>query len=707
MKKHNQLLLLALVFGLAMPIALEAAKRGVPAIDLVSSSDSGSDDDSEPGKRRRRGAVAVDEAGPSGVVATSSVPVADSLAVKEQFMGYVAGGNVAGMNSILSSKLLTNFNFELYGSTPLMVAAANGKEESVNFLLNLCVQQNLHDSQGKTALMLAIERRHVEVVKQLTARRHKVTWHTDLTGKSLLDYATESGDDDIKAAVESLYLEVPVVAAPAPVMNRTAFFAAAVSENIAVLDTLFNAGDMVDVNCFDGFHCTPLMHAASAGKLNSVQWLLAHSANVGMRHTEDGRTALMFAVEKGHVVVVDLLMRISDIASKDFSGKTAEDHAPAGSVIRKMLVDYKNTECPQLFINAAQTGNFTAVSNLLDTVDINHLDPATQKTALMLAIEHGHEGLAELLIAFGASKDVVCPADGNTALHYAIEREQITVVKTLLKPFGMISQAADITIENNARRNALAVATSYGNAAIIQAVRDAEEMVLTCGICMDKITPDSKDIISCKKGAIDCKAKNWLEKEMRDRTQHLYCKQCLQQWRAIKSTCPLHNAALNASCLEALGVIVVPPLAVPAHAVLHHGGLGIWAGTVLPGATTQLIAAVASNNAVMVRNLLAAGADVNEIDPSGRAALGVYLSNLHHGGGFGGGIDIGILVALLDASVDVITPIPALAHYYDPLITNMSGHAWVNAVNYHTQTSRHLINLRYARQLAGLPGFRN
>ncbi len=53
---------------------------------------------------------------------------------------------------------------------------------------------------------------------------------------------------------------------------------------------------------------TALINAAMRGHVESVQVLLDAEVNVGAK-TNDGRTALMFAEERGHTGIVELLKK--------------------------------------------------------------------------------------------------------------------------------------------------------------------------------------------------------------------------------------------------------------------------------------------------------------------------------------------------------------------------------------------------------------
>ncbi|MBM3892834.1 hypothetical protein FJ365_00335 [Candidatus Dependentiae bacterium] len=728
MNKYNFLGFLAVVVGFAVSLSLEAAKKRLPVIDLVSSSDSESDSVTEGEKRRRRGS-AVDDTGAAAPVFGA---VGAPRSPEEQFIGYAASGDVAGMEAMITAPDDTGFydwNCIVDNTTPLMAAAANGRLDTVSFIVGLGVNQNMQNAEGKTALMLAIERHHARVVRMLLNRKtNKELKDTAL--RSIKDYAEASGNADIIGAVTAHCDGVgalPAASAADREAASLAFFNATTRSavdrgDVTEMERLYTTGHIPDLNwpspAFNNY--TALMRAASTGNVRLVEWLVDKGANTGMRHPDDGMTALMMAAKHGHKDTVIYLMRTSNTAIKDNEGKTAEDHAPAGSETKRVLVEYREN-APAAFFEAVARGRANIIMNLIDVVGvgINCVDPTTGKTALMLAIEKGYCEIAMLLIGLGANKNMQC-ALGNTALHYAVSAGQLALVKALLRPFDGLAEGVDVSITNAAGETAMDLATCLGNAAITQAVRDVVERLKECCICMETIRATDVDILSCRKGTVDCAVAGWLQAAMADGAEHLFHKGCLMGWTSIShhNTCPNGREPLSAACLTACRGVAAPAgiaLAVPVAGVLMervagpHGGPygGPWWGDLRAGATTPLIRAVAGNNLVMVQNLIAGGANVNQVDAQGQTALSVFLSNLHHGNSFSGGIHSGILIALLDASADVISPVPALVHYYNPAITNMSPYAWVNAINYHTQLARHLIDVRYARQVVGLPGWRN
>jgi ankyrin repeat protein len=232
---------------------------------------------------------------------------------------------------------------------------------------------------------------------------------------------------------------------------------------IEVSLTLFSA---VDSNCLDlaaklldqgasldardRLGARPLSHAARSGHLQMVELLLARGAPIDARNLA-GATALYFAAEGSHItiaqrliergadvnltgrsgispiaaaayagndVIVDaLLARGADERAPDETGKPPIVYAAAGArldIVKRLLarnIDvnarYANdltllmwASGPDEKVPEEQATN--VVSNLLDAGA--HIDDRDDRgrTALMIAAEGGHAGIASLLVARGA-----------------------------------------------------------------------------------------------------------------------------------------------------------------------------------------------------------------------------------------------------------------------------------------------------------------
>ena len=174
----------------------------------------------------------------------------------------------------------------------------------------------------------------------------------------------------------------------------------------------------------DGSHfVTPLIIAAHNGHLNTVKILLEYGADIGARGTllkvtkrskqvVEGCTPLWAAASSGFLDVVKLLIE---------RNADANDRTSMGSTPLKA---------------AAYSGNLDVVRCLVERgqVDVNARNYNDESTSLMVACDRGHLSVVTYLINKGAFIDLQCNdrANGNTALHFAVQWGHIEIVRQLL-----------------------------------------------------------------------------------------------------------------------------------------------------------------------------------------------------------------------------------------------------------------------------------
>ena len=173
----------------------------------------------------------------------------------------------------------------------------------------------------------------------------------------------------------------------------------------------------------DGSHfVTPLIIAAHNGHLNTVKILLEYGADIGARGTlkvtekskqvVEGCTPLWAAASTGFLDVVKLLIE----RNADVNDRTSMGSTPLKA--------------------AAYSGNLDVVRCLVERgqVDVNARNYDDESTSLMAACYWGHLSVVTYLINKGAFIDLQCNdrKNGNTALHFAVRRGYIEIVRQLL-----------------------------------------------------------------------------------------------------------------------------------------------------------------------------------------------------------------------------------------------------------------------------------
>jgi hypothetical protein len=187
-----------------------------------------------------------------------------------------------------------------------------------------------------------------------------------------------------------------------------------------------------------------------------------------------GRTALSYAAEQGHEVIVKLLLDtgIADADIRDQDGRTPLYHAAAGGceAVVKLLLDTGKVD-----IDARDNGCWTPLSR---------------------AVDKGHEVIVKLLLDTGKvdvdTKDwgdpPVLSLDGDwdcwncrTPLSWAAENGHETVVKLLLD-----TGKVDIDTRDQDGRTPLSLAAKQGHEAVVRMLRDSGKVALNARVKGDR-----------------------------------------------------------------------------------------------------------------------------------------------------------------------------------------------------------------------------
>jgi ankyrin repeat protein len=324
------------------------------------------------------------------------------------------------------------------GTTFLMRAAAYGLLPMVSLLVDLGANVNHVDEEGRGALMYAARNGHLEVVLQLVEYGAKISC-PDLSFNSAVLAAAESGNIELMIVLVKLgmniltendegrnalmiaadrgriemvvYLqEIGISVHETDTEGLTALMIAAKKSRIDVVNFLVTKG--ADVLAVDYSSRTALMYASICGRLEIATKLVAVGANINAVD-KYGDSAFTWAVFHGHQEVVEMLVGLE--ASAD-------------------LIQYKNGDTAlHMAFRCRKTEAVKPMAKLL----LQLMTPATALrrnhygiTTLMLAAYVGDFLTVKSLLELGASTDDT-DIQGNTALHYACYRQNLTIAKLL------------------------------------------------------------------------------------------------------------------------------------------------------------------------------------------------------------------------------------------------------------------------------------
>ncbi len=198
-------------------------------------------------------------------------------------------------------------------------------------------------------------------------------------------------------------------------LNVAEYHRAAREGDVKALALFLKAGVKPDIQNRRGE--TALFHAAGAGKLEVVEWLMAQGCNVQQR-TTDGTGVLHAAVEGGSSGVVEMLMK---------AGLQPESRDPLlvlsarlGHLeLCQMLLRHCRSQLDEAFLEAAASGRTAVVDYLLK----QGADPFASRspdglTALMLAAQQNQDRMVDYLLANGANR-FAQDAEGRCAYAFA------------------------------------------------------------------------------------------------------------------------------------------------------------------------------------------------------------------------------------------------------------------------------------------------
>ncbi|MFC1653134.1 ankyrin repeat domain-containing protein [Planctomycetota bacterium] len=181
------------------------------------------------------------------------------------------------------------------------------------------------NSDGVTQLMVAAEKGHLSIVKELISRGANIHLKEDNHGMNALMLAASEGHLEI---VESLVEVGAKLDEKDKTLGATSLMVASKYGYVPIVKLLLSKGAKVNLKSHKGY--TALAFASLDGHLFVVKELVQTGADVNSKDN-NSVTALMAAAFKGHFEIVEILVTSgADINAKSANGMTASSGAKMG-----------------------------------------------------------------------------------------------------------------------------------------------------------------------------------------------------------------------------------------------------------------------------------------------------------------------------------------------------------------------------------------
>lgn len=243
------------------------------------------------------------------------------------------------------------------------------------------------------------------------------------------------------------------------------------------------------------FEETSMLHqAVSRSFVKVVQLLLSHGADINMRSTDGGKTALHVAASIGDLTIVQLLMDAgADTEAVDDQNQTALYAAVflRRTEIVQLLLDRGIAVDPREQVKqtalhaAAAAGDYTIMQLLLDKGANIEATDSWNQTALHVAVAYRKEAVVQLLLDKGA--DIAARNIGRcTALHIASDGSYESSGSTINQREAIINilldKGADVESGDKKGNTALHFSALEGNLRIMQLLlHRGADLEATCG----------------------------------------------------------------------------------------------------------------------------------------------------------------------------------------------------------------------------------
>ncbi len=336
----------------------------------------------------------------------------------------VARGDDDAINSILSSSPGLANTKDLFGWTPLHLAAMLGRVRIVETLLSNQADVDSQDDIGNAPLHWAAFFGHGDVVARLLQRKATM----DVQGNAEFNTLGDNNDTPLDFAIQQGFTSIATMLitnganlGPHKWWGDTPLHNATAKENLELMKLLISRGANVNARRGANYKQSPLDIAVTGNSPESVRLLLANGASLQtqMQTQSGGKTTLfhLWAGGSGNQETAGQLL----VAGCDLNAANGEGQTPLHIAVGKWVFAYKpdpnrtnaNAKWPADF-RIEDSGKEAAVWLLSHKANVNAKDKNGQ-TPLHLIVTRGNRKAIEALLNAGADVNAT-DTKGKTAL---------------------------------------------------------------------------------------------------------------------------------------------------------------------------------------------------------------------------------------------------------------------------------------------------
>ena len=364
------------------------------------------------------------------------------------------------------------------GKTALMLACERGHEDIVHSLLSAGANVNIQDNNGWTALMRASKHNHISIIimlLQANANPHL----KKSNGSNALMIASFYGNYEVVELLISIGVDYKYQQED----GWNAFMLACIKGHTQIVELLLK--ENIDPNVQNEYGANAFMVACANGHTQIVELLLKEQVDPYVQ-LKDETNAFMLACAIGHIQIVELLLKKQvdpNVQNKDgwntFMLACANGHTQIVELLLKEQIDpnVQRMSGGNAFMLACQNDHTQIVELLLkEQVDPNVQDKDGH-TSLMAACAKGHYEVVKLLFKWKADPNIKSKK-GRTALMYAKSNEMIALLHRYLheqsrEQKDTVSLYSSSTLDSGYRSNILASTISDRSVASVSSFNDS------------------------------------------------------------------------------------------------------------------------------------------------------------------------------------------------------------------------------------------